>query len=262
MNRRIKLMLSVMSAGWWLGCALEPAEGQTGITITAFESSGQLTFSATPGTKCGIEWASSLTSEWSRTWDQLSSFTTTAATTTVKVPMFYRVVSLQAFLTLPFEGLSDMGPITQAYSETASCPWGCIHNGIDFSPSVNLKPFVSAASGTVTSILLFQDGANWVVDVGLLHNTEKLSGYSFEPMSSSMLDGSNQLANIVVTGSQTVAQGEIIGYLCAPSNGAHVHYQFMTNGVAANPKPFFSNAAVTSILYLVNLQWPGADMSY
>ena len=259
---RFKLL--VLLGGCCLGCAVRVVAAQNSITVTAFQTSGQLTFSAPMGTRCAIEWASHPTSEWSRTWDQLAAFAVIAPTTTAKVPMFYRVVcwSNTPFLGLPFEGLSDMGPINEAYSETASCPWGFIHNGIDFFPTVNLKAFVAAASGTVTGVQLFHVGENWAVDVGILHDDYYSSGYTFEPMSSSVLHGSNQLENVIVTAHQAVAQGEIIGYLYTPSNGAHVHYQFMTNWEATCPEPYFDNAAVTSILYLLDLQWPGAAMCY
>ena len=256
--------LHVLLAGCCLGCAVQMAAGQNSVTVTAFQTSGQLTFSAPMGSRCAIEWASHPTSQWSRTWSSLDSLRIMAPTTMVKVPMFYRVVcwsNAPSFLILPFEGLADMGPIHESYSETTNCPWGFEHSGIDFFPTADLKAFVAVASGTVSLVQLFQDG-NWVVDVSVVHDGNYLSGYSFEPMSSSVLHGSNQLANIVVTASQAVAQGEIIGYLYAPSNGAHVHYQFMTTGGPTCPEPYFDDTAVTSILYLLDMQWPDAAMCY
>lgn len=238
------------------------ATGQNSPTVTAFESNGELTFSGDVGTRCTIEWASHPTSEWSRTWNKLDAFAVTSQTMTVKVPMFYRVVYLNPTLRLPFEGLSDMGPIQEAYSETTFCPWGFVNRGINFYPAVDRKPFLATASGQVVGVQLYKPGENWAVDVGILHDDNYLSGYTFNPMSSSGLDGSNQLENIVVSAGQVVAQGDIIGYLHSPSNGANVHYQLMADGVATCPEPHLQINAVTSILYLLEQRWPGASMCY
>lgn len=255
--------------GWMLGCCLGGmagvAGGQNCVTIQAFQSNGRLTFSAPTGTLCAVEWASHPTSEWSSSWRSLESLPITAPTTTVNVPMFYRVVCWSnptALLVLPVDGISHLGPINEAYSQTASCPWGFEHNGLDFAPTLDLVDFVATASGLVDKVELHQNGDNWAVNVRILHADDFASEYDFEPMSSAPQDGSNQLDNIVVTEGQTVGQGMYIGSLCTPSNGAHVHYQFMTNWNAICPEPYFDHSAVTSILYLLHLQWPGADMCY
>jgi len=63
--------------------------------ITSFSGNGTLAWtSAVPNTLCHVEWASTLTSGWSRSWSALQGVVATGTVTQVAVPMFYRVVSV------------------------------------------------------------------------------------------------------------------------------------------------------------------------
>lgn len=70
------------------------AGAQTGdFVIASFGGNGGLTWTGVPvGTTCRVEWASSLTSGWHDTWANLTGIVATNESTTVQVPMFYRVV--------------------------------------------------------------------------------------------------------------------------------------------------------------------------
>ncbi len=254
----------LLGVGCSFAWAVTVAQGQSNIVITSFQSNGELTFSAPIGTNCAIEWASNPTSGWSRSWSTLSSMSMVSTTRTVKVPMFYRVVYApsSSLLVFPFENISNLGPIRAAYSVTPDCPWGFVHDGIDFYPTVDLKPVVAVASGTVSGVQLYNAGTNWAVDVGIRHQENLLSGYTFMTMSGSESYGSSQLASIVVTANQAVVQGEIIGYLNTPSTNSHVHFSLIANGNTTCPASYFNSNAVTSVLYLLDLQWPGAAMCY
>lgn len=81
------------------------------VAITSFGGNGVLTWTNTQlPAVCHVEWASSLTSGWSRSWTELTGLVVTNASQTVAVPMFYRVVSEPFSLTaglalyLPFTG--------------------------------------------------------------------------------------------------------------------------------------------------------------
>ncbi len=63
------------------------------VEIVSFHKDGKLTWTnANTGVVCHVEWASSLEGTWSRTWTNLVGIVITNSTTTVEVPMFYRVV--------------------------------------------------------------------------------------------------------------------------------------------------------------------------
>ena len=66
------------------------------IEITSFHGNGELTWTNAPAAgSYAVEWASSLSGPWHRTWSSLDARVTTSTVTTVSVPMFYRVVKIQ-----------------------------------------------------------------------------------------------------------------------------------------------------------------------
>lgn len=81
------------------------------VEITSFQSHGVLTWtnSEIPAI-CHVEWAPTLTSQWSRTWADLTHILMTNESHSAVVPMFYRVVrqpldlSEGLALYLPFDG--------------------------------------------------------------------------------------------------------------------------------------------------------------
>lgn len=192
-------------------------------------------------------------------------------------------------LVTPYVNESDMASINEAFSsEGSTSPWGFVHNGIDFSPIGNLKPFRAACSGVVDSVQLQQNNvtSNWQVNLLIVCNPYVLDpnvgGYFppiavetiFEPRSTVQADGQTQLNNITVANGQAVTQGDVIGYLHTAGAGAHVHFGTIPFGsmlmsgayqvprISICPEPHLSLAANTSILNLLHVVWPGAGMCY
>jgi hypothetical protein len=169
----------------------------------------------------------------------------------------------------PYISESDVAYIHDAFSSADNAPWGFIHNGIDFSPSGNLKPFRAVSSGVIKELRLFQNNvtSNWQVNVGIQYNTIYTVYYAFEPMTTVRADGETQMANIFVSQEQSVFQGDIIGKLHTAGWGAHVHfglYRYLPNGgdYAICPESYFTPEARESILTLIRREYPGANMCY
>ncbi|MFC1816641.1 hypothetical protein ACFL0M_12075 [Thermodesulfobacteriota bacterium] len=191
-------------------------------------------------------------------------------------------------LVTPYMNESDMTEINAGFSsENSFSPWGFVHDGMDIYPQGDLKPFQASCSGTVDSVELRQanPGSNWQVDVLIACNDyvpdPDLGGYFtpfsvdyvFEPMSNIQTDGQTQLANIPVSEGQTVSQGDIIGYLYVAGEGAHVHFGLVQFGgslfsalgvpsIPICPEPHFSTEGKDSILNLLYVVWPSANMCY
>ena len=72
------------------------------VEIVSFHANGELTWTnANTGVVCHVEWSPSLANgQWSRTWTNLADITITNFTTTVQVPMFYRVVCVTGMPTV------------------------------------------------------------------------------------------------------------------------------------------------------------------
>jgi murein DD-endopeptidase MepM/ murein hydrolase activator NlpD len=178
---------------------------------------------------------------------------------------FYRVACPVGFILItPYVNESDMNNVPEAYSSTTNCPWGFVHNGIDFIPNGPLMPYRAAAAGVVQWVYLFQNPSalTWQVNVAIACDSTNMIEYCFEPMSLLEADGQAQLSNIVVTVGQTVAQGEVIGYLHTTVAWSLVHLGLKQNGSWVCPEPFFAEPARQSILNLLRVAHPGAALCY
>jgi hypothetical protein len=166
-------------------------------------------------------------------------------------------------LITPYVSESDMAK-AMGFSIDSNSPWGFAHTGIDLVPNGDLRVFRAVCSGTVDMVDLWQleTTLNWQVSVRLVCNSRYSVIYAFEPMTSVESDGETQLANILVVEGQTVAQGDLIGLLPYASPGCHVDFGFYDGWDRTCPEPFFSPEAKASILNLIRIGWPGADMCY
>ncbi|MFZ5775690.1 MAG: hypothetical protein ACOY3Z_09435 [Thermodesulfobacteriota bacterium] len=198
----------------------------------------------------------------------------------------YGADATPAPLVTPYVAEADMASVNESFSTAGvSSPWGFTHNGIDFSPQGNLRPFQAVCSGTVDSLTLCQNDvtANWQVNLTVACDqyVSNPGGYfppftivyGFEPMSASQADGQTQLANIAVSQGQAVAQGDVLGNLLVVGAGAHVHFGVMAYGgsawseigspsIAFCPEQHFSSGARDSILRLLRVVWADADFCY
>jgi murein DD-endopeptidase MepM/ murein hydrolase activator NlpD len=164
----------------------------------------------------------------------------------------------------PYLNNSDISSINEAFSSTSSAPWGFQHNGVDFFPTGNNKPFQAVASGTVDEVNLWQNNisSNWQVNVRIKVNPTYIVEYAFEPFSTSQTDGNTQRANISVSVGQTVVQGDAIGNLFTVNPGAHVHFGLLQNSISICPETYFTVSAKDSVLGLIHKDHPTWNMCY
>ena len=159
----------------------------------------------------------------------------------------------------PYVTEADIVSINEAYSETATCPWGFVHQGIDFFPPLgSLHEFQAVSSGVVQDVNLWVNSVNnfWQVNVTIKYNNTFSVEYAFEPMSSLQADGQTQLANILVAAGDTVSSGQVIGRLHAAMNGAHVHFSLTENVQFICPEPYFTPSAQASIMTILQNTFP------
>ncbi|MDH3389921.1 MAG: M23 family metallopeptidase, partial [Gammaproteobacteria bacterium] len=188
----------------------------------------------------------------------------------------------------PYFNEADMARITAGYSSAFSLsPWGYPHDGLDIYPQGDLKPFQAACSGKIDALEIQQIGinGNWQVEVAVVCDEYVVdpdiggyfipltNKYYFRTMSSDPAIGQAQLDNIMFALGQTVTQGNIIGYLKAANPDAHLHFElqqfgksefqvFGVTGIPLCPQAQFSLSARNSVLNLLQIAWPGAEMCY
>lgn len=271
--------MKTRSLVWIINVGLAVAAWGQGVEITSLQSDGEMSWVAPSGSVCTVEWASTLhpVPDWQRSWNSLAGILMTDSNATARVPLFYRVVcdTEPPSMITPYEDEDDMLWVRQGYSTSANCPWGFVHEGIDFEPAADLAPFRAVCEGTITEVCLRHappsDGGreNWDVYVELTCDSTWAVTYNFEPKTTNLVDGVTQLTNVVVSLLQEVSQGDIIGYLHEGDETAHVHFSLVKNGYMFHngeivcPKPFFTPAAQASILGLVRNRFPTAtDFCY
>ncbi len=173
--------------------------------------------------------------------------------------------SVVVYVTSPPEGNISM--ITPYVNESDIRSIGLFyyssHQGVDFQPTGNLKPFQAVSSGVVKNIQLIQINTNWGVEFEIEYNSTYSVLYVFEPMTAT--DGQIQLTNISVSVGQAVSQGDIIGYLYAPNAEAHVHFglfKYVAGGgdPLVCPDSYFTSQARNSILTLIQREYPDANI--
>jgi len=158
---------------------------------------------------------------------------------------------------------SDILNWNGGYSESTSCPWERIHNGLDFAFK-NESTVVAAAPGLVESILWNDTGpANNVysIHVSIRFNESIQILYDFEPFTINSSDVNRQISMLDVEVGDWVAIGETIGQFLAVGGGAHIHFA-VYNGDATCPKQFFSDAAYAEMMELVHTYQSGWELCY
>lgn len=164
----------------------------------------------------------------------------------------------------PYKNSDDMSGIHRTFSADASAPWGVAHNGLDFFPSGDLKPFQAVCSGVIEEVRLWKNPvvSTWQVNVRIKYNKTYSVEYAFEPFSTDSLDGETQLRNIFVSRGQAVSPGSIIGNLHIAGSAAHVHFTLMKNWEGICPEPYFTREAKESILNLIRRDHPDWNICY
>lgn len=161
---------------------------------------------------------------------------------------FVRIEKPPLNLVTPYVDEADMREINDYFNaQYDDMEWGRIHDGLDIDPVGNLRAYQSVCAGRVRKIYEFVDQVTLVIDCDTTYSVD----YNFETQAPDT--GQIQLANILVSEGQLVAQGEVIGYLYSAANPdrAHVHFTLYQDAVPVCPAPFFTAAARESILNLV-----------
>lgn len=162
------------------------------------------------------------------------------------------------FLT-PFSTIERMEPMEYSYSSGADCPWGFMHQGLDFYPSGSQAPFQAVASGAVLNVELRLYQGEWLVEVSVDVGAGTETEYFFETFSADQALGQAQLDAVSVRTGDTVSAGERIGTLLVGGDGSHVHFGINLSGEAPCPDRYFTDDALAAVRSLLE---PGLQLCY
>lgn len=164
-----------------------------------------------------------------------------------------------------YSNRSDIESFNEGYSESANCPWGFIHNGIDYF-YYNDSDVVAAAPGLVESIELrdwgIESWQRYTVSVTIRFNSTVTLSYGFEPITNSTEDQAQQLAMFDFVVGSWVAKGDVIAKFLRVNDGAHIHFGVYQNDHARDPTIYMSTQAYDELLEMVHDFNPTWNISY
>jgi murein DD-endopeptidase MepM/ murein hydrolase activator NlpD len=158
---------------------------------------------------------------------------------------------------------SDILNWNGGYSESTNCPWGRVHNGLDFAFK-NESSVIAAAPGFVEEISWTDTGPAdniYMIHVSIRFNSSIQIGYVFEPWTTNSSDVDRVISLLDIEVGDWVAKGDTIGQFLQIGSGAHIHFA-VYNGEATCPRPFFSEDAYTEIMELVHTYQPNWELCY
>ncbi len=162
-----------------------------------------------------------------------------------------------------YSNQSDILGWRGGYSESINCPWGAIHNGLDFGFK-NKSNVIAAAPGYVEEIAWTDTGPAfniYMIHVSIRFNASIQISYVFEPFTTNSSDVDRQIEMLDIDEGDWVAIGDTLGEFLVVGGGAHIHFA-VYDGEATCPEPFFSNASHIEIMSLVHSYEPTWNLCY
>ena len=152
---------------------------------------------------------------------------------------------------------SDILAWNNGYSETDVCPWGAMHNGLDYM-FYNNSPVISAAPGLVEDIEIgyLPDSTIYVVGVAIRFNSTLTHQYAFEGNATTPALRDQQVAMLDIEIGDWVVKGEQIGRFLTPVELDHVHFAVYI-GDAICPGLVMGQDDYNEIMSLIEFFHPG-----
>ena len=161
-----------------------------------------------------------------------------------------------------YSNRSDILAWNNGYSETDVCPWGAIHNGLDYM-FYNNSPVISAAPGLVEDIEIgyLPNSTIYVVGVAIRFNATLTHQYGFEGNATTETMRDQQVAMLDVQVGDWVVKGEQIGRFLTPVATDHVHFSVFI-GDAICPRLVMGQTDYDEIMTLVHSFHPTWELCY
>ncbi|MCK5265235.1 MAG: hypothetical protein KAR03_06470 [Candidatus Thorarchaeota archaeon] len=161
-----------------------------------------------------------------------------------------------------YSNKSDIAMWNDGYSESDSCPWGFIHNGLDYF-FFNNSDVIAAGPGLVENIELgyVANGTVYKVAVHIRFNSTLTIEYGFEGFSTDVAVRAQQAAMIDVEIGDWVAKGDQIGRFNRPTEYDHVHFSVYLND-AICPRLVMGEDDYNEIMSLIQSFHPTWELCY
>ena len=161
-----------------------------------------------------------------------------------------------------YENRSDIEHWNNGYSEIDACPWGVVHQGLDYMFSNNSQ-VIAAAPGQVIGIELryLPNTTIYKVGVAIQFNDTIWLEYGFEGDGNETLRA-QQAAMLNVEVGDWVQKGDLIGHFLRPVVYDHVHFGVYLNDENICPRLVMGQADYDEIMILVHSFHPTWELCY
>lgn len=161
-----------------------------------------------------------------------------------------------------YDNQSDIAHWNNGYSETDQCPWGAIHNGLDYM-FYNNSPVIAAAPGLVIGIEIsyLPNNTFYKVAVAIQFNETVWLEYSFEDDANESMRA-QQVAMLDVEIGDWEAKGDQIARFLRVAEYDHVHFGVYLDGEAICPRLVMGQADYDEIMILVDSFRPDWELCY
>ena len=156
-----------------------------------------------------------------------------------------------------YSNQSDIMAWNNGYSETDVCPWGAVHNGLDYM-FYNNSPVISAAPGYVEDIELdyLPNSTIYVVGIVIRFNSTLTHQYAFEGNATTGALRDQQVAMLDFEIGDWVVKGDQIGRFLTPVELDHIHFAVYMNE-AICPRLLMGEDDYNEIMSLIEFFHPG-----
>jgi hypothetical protein len=157
---------------------------------------------------------------------------------------------------------SDIAHWNNGYSETNQCPWGDIHNGLDYM-FYNNSPVIAASPGLVENIEIgyLENSTIYKVDVKIRFNESITIEYGFEGDGNETLRA-QQVAMLDIQIGDWVEKGAQIANFLRPTEFDHIHFSVYKNDVSFCPRLVMGVDDYNEIRGLIDLFHPTWELCY
>ncbi len=167
------------------------------------------------------------------------------------------------FMGVIYDNQSDIAHFNDGYSESDNCPWGFVHNGIDYF-YYNDSVVIAAAPGIVENIELgYLEGATvYKVGVQIRFNETVTIEYGFEGDSPDEAVRAQQAAMLDIEIGDWVVKGDQIGRFLRPTEFDHIHFGVYLNDEAICPRLVMGETDYNEIMSLIHSFHPSWELCY
>ncbi|MFW9788211.1 MAG: M23 family metallopeptidase [Candidatus Thorarchaeota archaeon] len=164
-----------------------------------------------------------------------------------------------------YSNRSDIRSFNEAYSESDNCPWGFVHNGIDYA-YFNDSDVIAAAPGLVERIELNDWGPEaqhrYTIMVEIRFNSSVSLIYNFEPWTNSTNEQTQQVEMFNFEVGTWVDKGDVIAKFLVAGEGAHIHFGVVQDDEWRDPTLYLSTEGYNELLGMIHEFQPTWEISY